>query len=300
MTEIPETEPVRWLEDSAADPSLRADLAHGAGAVAVGVDYAATLGALRAAMATTGPVATTAGAAATGSTMALKVGIAAVALAGAAAWWMSTRPPDDRGNASVAAASASDAAPEQDSELGTRALPSPAAKPSRVEDSANPSISSGAGSSGVASGSGAVPTPSVVPSDAVAEPAIPGPAVDDATEADRPEADRVEADRVEPAERRVKRPTEADSDQDFLREAKLVSTARKQLADDPTAALASTRRHAREFPRGALVEESDAIEVRALAQLGKSDEAQRKAAEFLGRYSDGPHAAAVRRAIEQP
>lgn len=275
MTEIPEGEPVRWLDDAGADAGLRADLAHGAGAVATGVDYAATLSALRSAMtAATGPVATTA-AAATSSTMGFKVGVAAVALAGAAAWWLGTRPIAERPGTTVAAVAPTDETNDDDSiSRSPTPVATPAAKSAELRAPAtSPAV--------VAPVEPVVEAAPVVAPTVVA-PTVVAPAVDDATD------------------RRPKRPIEgADEDDDrFVREAKLVATARKQLADDPTAALASTRRHSREFPRGVLVEESDAIEIRALAQLGKTDEAERKAAEFLKQYSDGPHAAAVRRALE--
>lgn len=105
---------------------------------------------------------------------------------------------------------------------------------------------------------------------------------------------------VEPAVARDKprKPKVAESDDDrFLREAQLVAQARKQLGTDARQALASTRKHEKEFPKGALVEERRAIEVRALAKLGRMDDARREAASFLGEFGDGPHAAAVRRAI---
>jgi hypothetical protein len=285
MTEIPEGEPVRWLDDPGAAPGLRADLAHGAGATAVGVDYAASLAALRGAMAATGPVATVAaakGVTATSATM-VKVGVVAIALAGTAAWWLGRRAPEDK--ATVAAAT--DRVPARDDRLAPSVDGRDATRegtPTRAEDAP------------------AVPSPAVVQP----ERPLSAPAIDAATDpVGDPGGDAVgDADGVKTpddaeatsADRRTKRPVDADDR--FLREAKLVATARKQLAEDPAAALASTRRHAREFPKGALVEESHAIEIRALAKLGKTDAAQRKASEFLARFPDGPHAAAVRRAIE--
>lgn len=290
MTEIPEGEPVRWLDDPGADPGLRADLAHGAGAMATGVDYAASLGALRAAMATTGPVATVGGASAgvATSSMTLKVGLAALAIAGAAAWWLGTRPSVE--DAPVAAAT--ERAPEQDDRIAPVVDDRGAATREDTPTSrdAAPAIAPAPGLAEPATDPGAERVAEPV-ADPVADPAV-APVVDPVGDAANP-ADDPTTD----AARRVKRPVEDDDDR-FVREAKLVATARNQLATDPKAALASTRRHAREFPRGALVEESAAIEVRALAQLRKADEAARKAAEFLARYPDGPHASAVRRAIE--
>jgi outer membrane biosynthesis protein TonB len=101
-----------------------------------------------------------------------------------------------------------------------------------------------------------------------------------------------------PAPKESRKPKAVESDDDrYLREAQLVAHARKQLATSATDALASTKKHGREFPKGALVEEARAIEIRALAKLGRADEAQREADDFLRDFGDGPHAAAVRRAI---
>jgi hypothetical protein len=81
-------------------------------------------------------------------------------------------------------------------------------------------------------------------------------------------------------------------------EIELIGRARAALPRDPAAALALLDEHRREFPRGALVEERDAIRVLALAALGRIEQARHEAQMFLRAYPFSPHAERVRRAIE--
>lgn len=75
------------------------------------------------------------------------------------------------------------------------------------------------------------------------------------------------------------------SDQDLVRERRLIDTARSALARrDATSALAALDEHARAFPRGQLVEMREALAVQALVQAGKSDEARARATRFHRRY----------------
>ena len=83
---------------------------------------------------------------------------------------------------------------------------------------------------------------------------------------------------------------------DFVREAKLVAQARRSLGGNPSRALALTEEAANEFPRGQLVEEREAIAIRALAKLGRDAAARSRAERFLRKHAKGPHADAVRRA----
>lgn len=247
-------EPTRWLDDPSAAASLRGDLALGASATAGGVDYAATLTALRGAIAAqTGALAP---AAVAGKSLGLKIALGGVlAIGAAAAWW------------TMREGARNDAAPTHDARPVPVAVeqtpaPKPAVERARVPEE---------------------PTPVVV-ADPIPEP--PAAVVDP-----------VSTSTDEPTEK-VRKPKPIESDDDrYLREAQLVATARKQLGTSPQQALASTKKHSREFPKGALVEEARAIEIRALAKLGRMDDAQRKADDFLGTFGDGAHAAAVRRAI---
>jgi hypothetical protein len=91
----------------------------------------------------------------------------------------------------------------------------------------------------------------------------------------------------------------APKSSDALRnEVELIGRARAALPRDPAAALALLEEHRREFPRGALVEERDAIRVLALAALGRIEQARHEAQMFLRAYPFSPHAERVRRAIE--
>lgn len=103
------------------------------------------------------------------------------------------------------------------------------------------------------------------------------------------------------ARKKRKRPTKAQptaSDQ-YLREAELVSRARHKLRSDPAQTLALTKEGARDFPRGVLVMEREALAVSALQRLGRNAAATVRGERFLKRYAQGPHADAVRLALEK-
>lgn len=263
MSESPIEEPVRWLEDPSAGAALRGDLGHAAKAGAVGVDYGATLVALRGAIASqTGALAP---AAVAGRSFGLKAAIGGVVIGGIAGLWALRAEPDVDAKAGREAKPAATVIAEAEPRIDD--APTPARDTSRV---ATPAI--------------VAPTPAPAPTVA--------PTIAPESEAE-PEDDK-------PIRKRTAEPDSndaADEADDYMREARLVALARKQLGSDPEKALASTRKHGREFPKGALVEESRALEVRALAQLGRMDDARTAAEAFLGDFGDGPHAAAVRRAV---
>lgn len=269
MSESPTPEPVRWLDDPTASSALRADLAHGAGATAAGVDYAATLTALRTAIgAQTGALAP---AAVAGKSLGFKLVVGGLVIGVAAGLWALR--PTDRADEGLAAARPVAARTAPAEPVVERPIaPTPTAPIERPRDA--PTVVAPAGESASA-------------------PVVAAP-VDDV----EPVQDTAPEKHRRP---RVIAPEQGKADEgetdDYMREAKLVAQARKQLGTDAKQALASTREHQREFPRGALVEERRAIEVRALAQLGRMDEARRAAESFLREFGDGAHAAAVRRAI---
>lgn len=249
-------EPTRWLDDPSIATTLRADLVHGVAATATGVDYAATLTSLRAAIAAqTGPLAPAA--MATGTKLGAKVAALVIVAGGAIGWWAATREPaTGEGTAATKVSAVVDVA-----------APAPAVPEAEItaQPLARPSVA---------------PTPQVAPTVPAAAAAAADADDDDA----RPE-------------RKVVR-NAGKGQADYLREAKLIAQARKSLAGDPENTLALTRTLAREFPKGLLVEERRALGIRALAALGRTDEARQQAASFLATYGDGPHAAAVRRATE--
>ena len=77
---------------------------------------------------------------------------------------------------------------------------------------------------------------------------------------------------------------------DPTRERALLDRAQSALADgDPAAALARLRDHQREFPRGALTEEREALRVHALTKSDQRDAAQRAADAFRARYPRSIH-----------
>lgn len=84
------------------------------------------------------------------------------------------------------------------------------------------------------------------------------------------------------------------SDQDLVRERRLIDTARSALARrDATSALAALDEHARAFPRGQLVEMREALAVQALVQAGRFDDARARAARFHQRFHGSIYDAVV-------
>lgn len=78
-----------------------------------------------------------------------------------------------------------------------------------------------------------------------------------------------------------------------LDEAGLLERARRELRANPSAALAISNEHLQRFPGGALAEEREVIAIKALRKLGRSAEADRRAAAFAARYPDSAHKRSV-------
>lgn len=260
MTELSTEEPLRWLDDPTLSASLRADLQHGATASVTGLDSAAGLAALRGAIAAqTGSLAP----AAASSSFGLKAVVGVIAIGGAIGLWKATQS-DDSTTETVAIAPASIEPNEPATERMSPAIPD-------EEADAQPA--------------------------AVAEPVEEIEIdIDDVEPAATKRDDR--SDRRKDASVEASKPatTEA-SDDKYLQEAMLVARARKALAYDAKSTLELTQQIAKDFPAGQLVEERRALEIRALARLGRMDDAKARAADFLADHAKGPHAAAVRRAI---
>jgi hypothetical protein len=89
----------------------------------------------------------------------------------------------------------------------------------------------------------------------------------------------------------VKREALADtaaSARGLAAERALLDVARADLArGEAGEALSATDRHAREYPRGALVEEREALAIKALVALGRTNEARTRAREFERRFPNG-------------
>lgn len=96
-----------------------------------------------------------------------------------------------------------------------------------------------------------------------------------------------------PAPRVVAPPAERD---DLPAELRWIESAQTALAaDDPAAARAALRGHARAFPHGHLSEEREALGVQVLCASGRAEEARLAAAAFVARHPTSPQAARVRR-----
>jgi hypothetical protein len=82
-------------------------------------------------------------------------------------------------------------------------------------------------------------------------------------------------------------------------ESTLLKRAWSALASgDAGLALRLAEQDARRYPSGALGEERDAIQIAALARLGRDDEARRAATTFLTHYPESVHRALVERSIQ--
>jgi hypothetical protein len=81
----------------------------------------------------------------------------------------------------------------------------------------------------------------------------------------------------------------------------LLDVARGALArGEANEALVAAGRHASEYPNGSLVEEREAIAIKALVALGRRDEARARAAEMERRFPNGLMLRAVKGAVEAP
>jgi hypothetical protein len=90
---------------------------------------------------------------------------------------------------------------------------------------------------------------------------------------------------------------EQTTDESVAREVALLGRARAALASDPAQALALTQEGQRDFPRGVLGEEREAIAVLALLRLGRRTEGAARGQAFVTRYPDGPFTERVRLAL---
>ena len=259
------TDPVRMLNDPAVAEALRGDLACAADVEVTGLDVAGGLVGLEAALAAEAATATGVAAPVAASAMSLgtKTAIAGSVLVGMLGAWIGLQPGDREPTPPSSAKSAGI--------LAERPVLAPPpglrAQPGRVAPKP-------------------VPVVEVVPD----EPAIviDPPTVDEPPMVDEPP--RLHKSRSKSA------PLSAE---DAVAEARLVARAKAALTSAPASALSLANAAKREFPRGMLVEEREALAVQALARLGKTEQAKRRGEAFLRAYGRGPHAASVRAAIEQ-
>jgi len=82
-------------------------------------------------------------------------------------------------------------------------------------------------------------------------------------------------------------------------EASLLEQARAALGSSPAQALRLAQQHAQQFPRGLLAQEREVIAISALRRLGRTAEAEARAARFDARYPHSAHQQAVDRPSPQ-
>lgn len=84
----------------------------------------------------------------------------------------------------------------------------------------------------------------------------------------------------------------------LTRESTLLQGAMRALANDPAVALRLADEHAREFPAGQLAAERAYVRVRALARLGRADDARAEARVLIEAHPSSMYAARVARLME--
>ncbi|MBV1856823.1 MAG: hypothetical protein KUG77_00325 [Nannocystaceae bacterium] len=138
------------------------------------------------------------------------------------------------------------------------------------------------------------PQPRIVEPEAVVVPSIAEPAAVIFPSVVTPE---VSAPKVVPVVRR--RARRASKQDDYLREARLISDARAAMKTDAGEALERLAEARSEFPRGLLREEREALTILSLEKLGRSSQANAAAKRFLETHGDGPYAEAVRQVLDE-
>lgn len=74
--------------------------------------------------------------------------------------------------------------------------------------------------------------------------------------------------------------------------------ARKQMQDDPEAALAALEDYDEGFKGGVLAQEAELLRIEALSRAGKKDQARAAATTFLARHPESPLAGRVRKILQ--
>jgi hypothetical protein len=109
-----------------------------------------------------------------------------------------------------------------------------------------------------------------------------------AEEAPAPEHERVApvpADSKADSKAPPRRSSNDDASDSYVLELRVLQRARTAVArSEFSSALEATLDHQRRFPAGRLVEEREALRIKALAGLGRNDEAERAAGRFRDRF----------------
>lgn len=254
------SDPIRLLNDDTSAAALRGDLGAATNVQLTGFNAAGGLDALRAAMGS--EAAATAGVGSAGGLSAgAKFAIAGALLIGGVGLWAGVGAATD-GPTEVAVVVETPAA-NQPAVLSSEQTHVRAPEPAAIEPLTAP----------VAAHPGSAPT-----------------------QAATVETEAVEAADDVPAKAQLKprRKVASLTPEDALAEAGLISQATRALAVSPSRALELTREAKRDFPRGMLGEEREAIAIQALAKLGHAEKARRRGKRFLQRYGRGPYAVTVR------
>lgn len=258
------SDPPRLLDDLSADPALRDDLLNATDVQLAGLDLPAGLLKLKA---VTAASAATAG---TGMSALGKLGLGAAVATGAVGLWLTVGEP---------------APPPVVSTQATVIQPQPAEEemaPSEAESLVDAAASQ----------------VEVVP-EARPVQTLEDPERVEVSEPTSAEPVRAAPRRASSSARRTVKPAPVKPDDRVLREARTVAEARSSLSRDPARALSLVEGAEKEFPDGQLIEERRALAIRALAALGRLDEAKKRAKAFVSRFGRGAHAAAVQRAIDE-
>lgn len=129
------------------------------------------------------------------------------------------------------------------------------------------------------------PAPRAAPARATTPPPAPSPPPS-GERSPEPEVEHVDLPPV-PTDGPRRSPTRATAD--TRAEIELLRAARTALRSDPARALALTDDHRRRFAAGVLGQEREVIAVEALARLGRSEDAKRRAATFRQTFPNSAH-----------
>jgi hypothetical protein len=144
----------------------------------------------------------------------------------------------------------------------------------------------GGATGGAAVHFGTAPRERVVVNERSAPPSVPAAVAPSAPpEAPTPSVAPTQARHLVPAASAPPTTSAGPSAAQFAAERKVLDAARLAFArGEPEAALRELDAHARDFPRGSLSEEREALGVRALAEAGRRDEASARSARFKARF----------------
>ncbi len=256
-------DPKRLIDDAAASPALRDDLAHVAAAPPVKYDAGAGLAKLQATLSAGTPVATTAA----GGAIKMKLlGLALITAVGAMS--------------AVAV-------------LGSGATPSPLPSPApTLVPQRQPQIQRWPDQQ-----SNPQPQPELRALPQSLPESQPSPSPRPHLRPRRPEPSARVTKPSMPAIPALDAP---DPDERLRRETAQLADARRLLTTDPAAALNLAEAGQREFARGMFNEERAAIAIFALAKLGRTTEASDRAEMFLRRYPAGSFSHRVRKLVAAP